>query len=224
MALRHTLLKAAANKNMSTYGSVLDRFLISNTSSASSSASASASRTSTASLFEPTKSTTTGCWHPPKYSLRRQAKLVREAALTGQLELLPDGPKTSRLTQRLARFQKTNAFEHTSNEYEYVPKLKASSEIGLSRPKVLGERVIKPTQRMTKHDREQAFRAAMEFARGVGPYSGRAKIFKGSRVDKHKQVRVQDVKAKLESMETTKKEWKLTQTEAKQKLKPGLPF
>lgn len=92
--------------------------------------------------------------------------------------------------------------------------------------------------------------------RDVGPYSGRAKVFKGSRVDKDKNKRRDEVKNKLGAMQQTVHDWhsvsvkpalfvetcsrsismltitcflaiplrQQTQADAKNKLKPGLPF
>lgn len=48
---------------------------------------------------------------------------------------------------------------------------------------------------------------AREQVRSVGPYAGRARIFKGSRVDKDKNRRREEVRGKLEAMENTKREW-----------------
>lgn len=45
--------------------------------------------------FLPHKSVDTGHWHPAKYSLRRQADLVKNARASGTLHLLPPGPKLS---------------------------------------------------------------------------------------------------------------------------------
>ncbi|KAI0763455.1 hypothetical protein BD413DRAFT_616331 [Trametes elegans] len=45
--------------------------------------------------FLPHKNPETGRWAPPKYSLRRQADLVKNARSTGLLHLLPPGPKLS---------------------------------------------------------------------------------------------------------------------------------
>ena len=50
--------------------------------------------------FLPHKSPETGRWHPPKYSLRRQADLINSASASGTLHLLPPGPKLS--TKQLA--------------------------------------------------------------------------------------------------------------------------
>ena len=43
--------------------------------------------------FLPHKNTTTGRWAPPKYSLRRQADLVKSARKSQLVHLLPPGPK-----------------------------------------------------------------------------------------------------------------------------------
>ena len=45
--------------------------------------------------FVPHKNDKSGRWAPPKYSLRRQADLVKHARASGTLHLLPPGPKMS---------------------------------------------------------------------------------------------------------------------------------
>ncbi|KAF5389606.1 hypothetical protein D9757_004230 [Collybiopsis confluens] len=45
--------------------------------------------------FLPHRNPQTGRWAPPKYSLRRQAELIKNAKATNNLELLPPGPKLS---------------------------------------------------------------------------------------------------------------------------------
>ena len=45
--------------------------------------------------FVPHKNEKSGRWAPPKYSLRRQAELVKHARASGTLHLLPPGPKMS---------------------------------------------------------------------------------------------------------------------------------
>lgn len=214
MAFRQTLTRSAS-KHISSYGTVLDRFMVSNApavsaaaASSSSSAAASTSGTNAASLFKPTKSPVSGCWAPPKYSLRRQAKLVKEAALTGQLPLLPDGPKSTRIQQRIARLQHSLALEEQSSQYQYVPKSLDSADAAKGvRPTALGQRVLKPSQRVSQKEIDEATMAARLQVRDVGPYAGRAKIFKGSRVDKDKSRRANDVNAKLQGMKQTVKEW-----------------
>ncbi|CCL98211.1 uncharacterized protein FIBRA_00205 [Fibroporia radiculosa] len=43
--------------------------------------------------FLPHKNPESGCWAPPKYSLRRQAELIKHARSANMLHLLPPGPK-----------------------------------------------------------------------------------------------------------------------------------
>ncbi|ESK90232.1 60s ribosomal protein l25 [Moniliophthora roreri MCA 2997] len=43
--------------------------------------------------FLPHRNPKTGRWAPPKYSLRRQAELIKKAKETNSLHLLPPGPK-----------------------------------------------------------------------------------------------------------------------------------
>ena len=50
--------------------------------------------------FVPHKHPATGRWHPPIYSLRRQAELVKLAKINGIEELLPYGPKSTAEKQR----------------------------------------------------------------------------------------------------------------------------
>ncbi|KAF7426290.1 54S ribosomal protein L25, mitochondrial [Pleurotus ostreatus] len=45
--------------------------------------------------FLPLLNPHTGKWRPPKYSLRRQAELVKKAKISNTLHLLPPGPKFS---------------------------------------------------------------------------------------------------------------------------------
>jgi large subunit ribosomal protein L25 len=63
-----------------------------------SSASSSRNKVPVASIenpFIPKLNPKTGRWAPPKYSLRRQALLVKKARESGTLALLPPGPKIS---------------------------------------------------------------------------------------------------------------------------------
>ena len=50
--------------------------------------------------FLPHKNPTTGRWHPPIYSLRRQAEIVKTAQAHGVEELLPYSPKLTRERQK----------------------------------------------------------------------------------------------------------------------------
>ncbi|KAH6650662.1 hypothetical protein F5144DRAFT_617471 [Chaetomium tenue] len=50
--------------------------------------------------FRPLRHPVTGKWHDPKYSLRRQAELVKMARKHGVEELLPEGPKSTEVRLR----------------------------------------------------------------------------------------------------------------------------
>jgi len=53
--------------------------------------------------FIPKKNPKTGRWHEPKFSLRRQADLVKKAHLSDTLHLLPPGPKKATFELRMKR-------------------------------------------------------------------------------------------------------------------------
>ena len=53
--------------------------------------------------FVPKKNPQTGRWHEPKFSLRRQADLVKKAYLSDTLHLLPPGPKKAAFELRMKR-------------------------------------------------------------------------------------------------------------------------
>ncbi|EIW55016.1 uncharacterized protein TRAVEDRAFT_153317 [Trametes versicolor FP-101664 SS1] len=53
----------------------------------------SAARPKVLNPFLPHKNPESGRWAPPKYSLRRQAELIKSARASGLLHLLPPGPK-----------------------------------------------------------------------------------------------------------------------------------
>jgi large subunit ribosomal protein L25 len=56
-------------------------------------ASTSSSMRAVKNPFIPHLNPETNCWAPPRYSLRRQAELIKKARLEGKLHLLPPGPK-----------------------------------------------------------------------------------------------------------------------------------
>ena len=69
-----------------------------------------------------------------------------------------------------------------------------------------------------------ALAAAKEHVQDVGPYAGRAKVFKGSREDRGKTSRELMVQGRLEGMQQAVKDWQEGLSEARGKAKPGLPF
>lgn len=227
MSFKQTLIRFAS-KHPSSYSTPLERFLTLHpppkkvTLPLSKNAQKRAAKR--AALFEPHQSYTSS-WISPKFSLRRQAVLAKQAALTGQLSSLPDSPKTCRISQRLHRLATTQAFEQESVQYQYIPKPNGRKvEVEGVKPTVLGERVTKPNQRVSEKEKNAAIQVARLQVKDVGPYAGRAKVFKGSKVDKDKQRRQADVEAKLKGMSESVKDWQEGFKEQRNKLKPGLPF
>jgi len=55
----------------------------------------------------PHKNPQSGRWAPPKYSLRRQAELIKHARASGTLHLLPPGPKMGQAQQQFLAVAKT---------------------------------------------------------------------------------------------------------------------
>ncbi|KIM42145.1 hypothetical protein M413DRAFT_42864, partial [Hebeloma cylindrosporum] len=53
--------------------------------------------------FVPKKNAKTGRWHEPKFSLRRQADLVKKAHLSDTMNLIPPGPKKAAFELRMRR-------------------------------------------------------------------------------------------------------------------------
>ncbi|KAF8155892.1 hypothetical protein B0H34DRAFT_513340 [Crassisporium funariophilum] len=67
--------------------------------------SAAGAGTKLANPFLPKRNPRSGKWRPPKYSMRRQADLVKKAHATGTLHLLPPGPKKAAFEFRMQRVQ-----------------------------------------------------------------------------------------------------------------------
>ncbi|PWY98126.1 hypothetical protein BCV70DRAFT_202299 [Testicularia cyperi] len=226
----------SSSKHVSAYGTVLDRFLVhhvssvggaaaSASSSLSGAAAASASASSSsASLFEPTKSETSERWAPPKFSQRRQAKLAKEALLTGRLESLPDGPKVARIQKRMSKLVEHLEFEQASSEFRYVPSGSSTFSASSQNQGRLTGKSVRPRLRVSDQEAEMALNNARLAAKGAGPYAGRGKVFKGSKIDRDSTRRAKDVQNKLANMKDTVKDWQKSRNEAKNKLKPGLPF
>ncbi|KAK7020196.1 hypothetical protein VNI00_017809 [Paramarasmius palmivorus] len=72
--------------------------------------------------FLPHRNPKTGRWAPPKYSLRRQAELIKKAKETNTLHLLPPGPKLHE-PQVLAEVLRAKAGQESQTESEKAPEL-----------------------------------------------------------------------------------------------------
>jgi large subunit ribosomal protein L25 len=82
--------------------------------------------------FLPHKNPTSGRWAPPKYSLRRQAQLVKHARVSGTLHLLPPGPKMSatQLLAAAATATPTPTPTPTSTSTAPAPASASSADVG----------------------------------------------------------------------------------------------
>ncbi|KAH8996374.1 hypothetical protein EDB92DRAFT_1933840 [Lactarius akahatsu] len=92
--------------------------------------------------FVPHKNPESGRWAPPKYSLRRQAELIKHARASGTLHLLPPGPKMS--SGQLAEAREDDAAWKGS--VEWVGSLRERSVAGAD----VGNRLYAGKKRMFK--------------------------------------------------------------------------
>lgn len=149
--------------------------------------------------FQHWKNTTSQRWNPPRYSLRRQAELVRAAFQTGDLEAVAASPKFAAFAQRLAR-QET---------HELITPYKAQEVPRLSK----------------KQDAEEALRIAQK-AHDAGPYAGRSskRMFKGSNADRASRARARRVQENMTKMDSIVQEWRQDKITEKNKMKPTSPM
>ncbi|WFD35441.1 hypothetical protein MCUN1_002295 [Malassezia cuniculi] len=134
--------------------------------------------------FRHWKNAETGRWNPPRYSLRRQAQLVRAAFATGQLDVLPSFKKRDQFVARLAEQPKHEVF------------------CGIPVPSSI------PWLEAHKDAAEALRIAKKEHTRG--PYAGRPvkRMFKGHRVDREARLRRERVKENMARMDETVREWR----------------
>ena len=134
--------------------------------------------------FRHWKNAETGRWNPPRYSLRRQAQLVRAAFMTGQLDALPSFKKRDQFIARLAE----------QPRHEVFAGIPVPSELPW-----LGAR----------EDASEAMRIARK-EHDRGPYAGRPtkRMFKGQRVDREAAERRERVKENMARMDETVREWR----------------
>ena len=98
-----------------------------------------ASRSGTAlNPFVPHKNDKSGRWAPPKYSLRRQAELIKHARASGTLHLLPPGPKMSS-AQLLLAATTTATATPSSSVYGEADILARNGLVSLQRGPVQGQ-------------------------------------------------------------------------------------
>ncbi|WFD24130.1 hypothetical protein MEQU1_002827 [Malassezia equina] len=149
--------------------------------------------------FEHWRNSETGRWNPPKYSLRRQAELVRAAYAVDQPELVKSSPKYARYMHR----------------WEEMP----NHEVFTGFPAVAWP------QLSAEEDANEARRIARTFSEH-GPYAGRsnARMFKGKKGDRASRSRQRLVEENMRTMDETIQEWREEKAAARAKAKPVSPL
>ncbi|KAI1783255.1 hypothetical protein LXA43DRAFT_1047457 [Ganoderma leucocontextum] len=145
--------------------------------------------------FLPHKNPESGHWAPAKYSLRRQAELVKNARASGTLHLLPSGPKLS-LTQLAAAGSTSEASNATVEGAGAEAETKAKGKAWWSMP----------VQWRGEHKEKEVKGAEV----GNRLYAGKKRMFKGHKWQRTQQERqreqkmlMKDMKARVERFKTT---------------------
>lgn len=119
--------------------------------------------------FLPHKNTESGRWAPARYSLRRQAELIKSAKASNTLHLLPPGPKLGiKQLATAANAQSTASPKASVSEELWAQEVEWEGE--LKEKEVLGSRLYANRRRMfkghkwerTRQAREEERRKAME--------------------------------------------------------------
>jgi large subunit ribosomal protein L25 len=133
--------------------------------------------------FVPRRNPHTGRWIPPKYSLRRQAELIKRAKEADMLQLLPPGPKCPRPTEHLLRFAVSEVHVESKAGSEEASAARNEDELdGIWMDSVDWE---------GKADFKQKAGADI----GTRLYSGKKRMFKGHKWERMKEGR--DIKRKI---------------------------
>ncbi|PIL23283.1 hypothetical protein GSI_14593 [Ganoderma sinense ZZ0214-1] len=148
--------------------------------------------------FLPHKSADTGRWSSAKYSLRRQADLVKNARASGTLHLLPPGPKLS-----LAELA-------TASQAAAASTAQASSsvvEVAEQEAKAKGKKLWDMPVEWKGEYKEKEVKGADV---GNRLYAGKKRMFKGHKWERTQQERhreqkmlMRDMKARIERFKTT---------------------
>ena len=147
--------------------------------------------------FLPHKNAETGHWHPAKYSLRRQADLVKSARASGTLHLLPPGPKLS-LSKVATASQAAAASVSTSD----------GINAAMERPGMEAEGKTwwgMPVEWKGEYKEKEVKGADV----GNRLYAGKKRMFKGHKWERTQQERqreqkmlMKDMKARIERFKT----------------------
>ena len=154
--------------------------------------------------FLPHRNPQSGRWAPPKYSLRRQADLIKHARASGTLHLLPPGPKLSPAAQQ----QQQLAAATASTDSHSTAADRASEEV-----KVTGLTNPQPARNSSRDDDDVAWTGSVEWVgnlreRSVAGadvgnrlYAGKKRMFKGHKWERTRERRVTRTKILLRDMD-----------------------
>ncbi|KZT71898.1 hypothetical protein DAEQUDRAFT_686730 [Daedalea quercina L-15889] len=128
--------------------------------------------------FLPRKNPESGRWAPAKYSLRRQAELIKHARTSNTLHLLPPGPKLG--VQQLATVASAESAAGPSTT------VSASEELWAQEVDWEGELKVK---------------AASGAEDGSRLYAGRRRMFKGHKWERTREAREEERSKNLKTMD-----------------------
>ncbi|TBU39988.1 hypothetical protein BD309DRAFT_1003394 [Dichomitus squalens] len=152
--------------------------------------------------FLPFKNPDTGRWAPAKYSLRRQAELVKNARASGTLHLLPPGPKLSHKELPAASQTVSQTVAAPANGDAVV-----EGEILVTDAQLKGQPWWSGQVEWEGEFKEKEVKGADV---GNRLYAGRKRMFKGHKWQRTQQERereqkmlLKDMKARIERFKTT---------------------
>ncbi|KAI9465760.1 hypothetical protein BJY52DRAFT_485126 [Lactarius psammicola] len=149
--------------------------------------------------FVPHKNSQSGRWAPPKYSLRRQAELIKHARASGTLHLLPPGPKMS--SGQLAAAAAVAATHHAAVDRASEEEVKVS---GLTNRRPVQEARDDDTAAWTGSvEWVGSLRERSVAGADVGNrlYAGKKRMFKGHKWERTRERRITRTKILLRDMD-----------------------
>lgn len=149
--------------------------------------------------FVPHKNPQSGRWAPPKYSLRRQAELVKHARASGTLRLLPPGPKAS-LAELTAAASATPAATHPAADRasEEEEEAKISGLTNQSPAQEADDASWTGSVEWVGSLRERSVAGADV---GNRLYAGKKRMFKGHKWERTRERRITRTKILLRDMD-----------------------
>ncbi|KAF9010088.1 hypothetical protein BDQ17DRAFT_1397542 [Cyathus striatus] len=163
--------------------------------------------------FLPMKDIRKGSWIPPKYSLRRQAELVKQAKEAGLLHLLPPGPKNpmsqlkEELTKAGVKFTEHNESLKKEEDSESILSTELSSINGANEGELFTAKLESIEQEEVADVEDNFWKSPIawhgEFKEksvagaelGIRLYAGKTRMFKG-----HKWERVKESREKRQAV------------------------